>query len=86
MKLDDTVLVRIVQIIQEAMLTGTDCVDFMRLIELKQGTDENKLVLTEAYLESVEKEHKKLLDFANAHQSNTDASPSTDVQLTDNDN
>lgn len=64
MKLDDTVLVRIVQIIQEAMLTGTDCVDYMRLIELEESGDDGKLVLTENYKDTVKKEHNDLLEFA----------------------
>ena len=63
MKLDDSVLVRIVQIIQEAMLTGTDCVDYMRLIELEKN-DNDKLIMTQTYTELVEKEHQNLLEFA----------------------
>lgn len=69
MKLDDSVLVRIVQIIQEAMLTGTDCVDYMRLIELEDsGKDDGKLVLTQQYTDTVQKEHNDLIEFAKAQQ------------------
>jgi len=62
-KLDDAVLVRIVQIIQEAMLTGTDCVDYMRLMELEVDNG-GKLHLTEHYKTVVEKEYETLLEFA----------------------
>ena len=65
MKLDDSVLVRIVQIIQEAMLTGTDCVDYMRLIEL-ETSENDKLVLTQNYVDTVKKEHNDLVEFANS--------------------
>ena len=69
MKLDDTVLVRIVQIIQEAMLTGTDCVDYMRLIELEESSEnKGKLVLTEQYQEVVAREHEQLLEYADKNK------------------
>ena len=45
------------------MLTGTDCVDYMRLMELEADKD-GKLHLTEHYKTVVEKEHKTLLEFA----------------------
>jgi hypothetical protein len=67
MKLDDSVLVRIVQIIQEAMLTGTDCVDYMRLIEL-ETSENDKLVLTQNYVDTVKKEHNDLVEFAKTQQ------------------
>ena len=65
-KLDDSVLIRIVQIIQEAMLTGTDCIDYMRLIELHcdDTNDSNKLMLTDHYKTVIETEYKTLLEFA----------------------
>ena len=67
MKLDDSVLGRIVQIIQEAMLTGTDCVDYMRLIEL-ETSENDKLVLTQNYVDTVKKEHNDLVEFAKTQQ------------------
>ena len=67
MKLDDSVLVRIVQIIQEAMLTGTDCGDYMRLIEL-ETSENDKLVLTQNYVDTVKKEHNDLVEFAKTQQ------------------
>lgn len=60
-KLADEVIARIAQIIQEALLTGTDAIDKFRAIELcKQGKDE--LVLSENYKQVVKDDHQKLLD------------------------
>lgn len=61
-KLDDSVIARIAQILQESMLFSTDCCDSMRCIELEPApTDEfgvhhEKLVMTRAYSESVKAE------------------------------
>lgn len=62
MKLSDQVLSRIVQIVQEGILTGTDVVDLLRQIDVEvdqQNVDE--LVLTQNYCELVKKQHEKLL-------------------------
>ena len=68
-KLDDTVLARIIQIVQEAMLTGIDSCDVMRAIELeKSQSDEHRLVLTKAYEDMVKKEYDNLLEFAKKQQ------------------
>ena len=64
-KLCDSVLARLMQVIQEAMLTGIDATDLMRAIELKEDDKRNgTLVLTDTYSELVTKEHNKLLEFA----------------------
>jgi hypothetical protein len=63
-KLHDTVLMRIVQIIQEAMLMGVDCVDIMRQVEVEYSSEENKLVLTEDYKKMVVDHHEKWLEEA----------------------
>jgi hypothetical protein len=53
----------VVQIIQEAMLLGVDCVDLLREIRLCHCTnDSNVLVLTDAYVQHVAEMHKKLLE------------------------
>ena len=62
-KLCDTVLARVMQIVQEAMLTGTDCVDLMRVMEL-QESDSGALVLTDDYKQLVKKEHDDLIKLA----------------------
>tara|TARA_Y100000310_G_scaffold91181_1_gene88487 strand:+ start:7448 stop:7672 length:225 start_codon:yes stop_codon:yes gene_type:complete len=61
-KLSDNVLRRIVQIVQEGFLTGTDVADHMRMIKL--DVDENnssQLVLTEEYKTLVEGQHESML-------------------------
>lgn len=63
-KLHDTVLMRIVQIIQEAMLVGVDCVDIMRQVEVEFSPEENKLVLTEDYKKMIVEHHEKWLEEA----------------------
>lgn len=61
-KLNDNVLRRIVQIVQEGMLTGTDVADHMRMIRLTPNTDDqDSLVLTDEYLEVVQGQHDTLL-------------------------
>ena len=63
-KLHDIVLMRIVQIIQEAMLMGVDCVDIMRQVEVEFSPEENKLVLTEDYKKMIVEHHEKWLEEA----------------------
>jgi hypothetical protein len=61
-KLNDNVLRRIVQIMQEGMLTGTDVADHMRMIRLTPSTeDAESLVLTDDYIKLVETQHETLL-------------------------
>jgi len=66
-KLCDTVLARVMQIVQEAMLTGTDCVDLMRVMELQEGNN-GTLVLTDGYKQLVKKEHDDLIKLAEERQ------------------
>lgn len=63
-KLHDSVLVRFVQIIQEAMLMGVDCVDIMRQVEIEHDAQEDKFVLTQEYKQMVENHHKLWLENA----------------------
>jgi hypothetical protein len=74
-KLSDEVLGRIVQIIQEAMIVGLDCVDLMRMIELQSSADnESVLELCEDYRKRVEDMHEAWLKKARELQQNTTAS------------
>ncbi len=60
-KLADSVLHRVVQIVQEAFLTGVDCADIMRQIRLQvDDNDSNSLVLTSEYKKQVTEMHLKL--------------------------
>lgn len=62
MKLADSVLARFVQIIQEAMLLGIDCVDIMRQVRIvPDASDPHVLVLSEAYQRDVKQMHDKLM-------------------------
>jgi len=64
-RLDDNVLRRIVQIMQEGMLTGTDVADHMRMIRLQSSEDDaDILVLTEDYTELVSGQHETMLQEA----------------------
>jgi hypothetical protein len=61
-RLDDEVLLRFVQIIQEAMLLGVDCADIMRQVRLERsGESTEYLVLTKEYKNLVSEHHTKLL-------------------------
>lgn len=65
MKLTDNVIARIAQIVQEAILTGTDCIDLLREIEVIQApADESSLILTPEYELKVIESHNQLLEKA----------------------
>ncbi len=63
-KVSDSVWHRVVQIIQEAMITGVDCADLMRQIRLTTSEDTTTLVLTQAYEKQVHEMHAKYLSEA----------------------
>ena len=63
-KLDDSVIARIAQVLQESIMTGSDIVDHMRLMRLETGADGQTLLLTSEYKEVIENYHRKLLDRA----------------------
>ena len=70
LKLADSVLHRFVQIIQEAMLTGTDCADHMRMVRLvADSSDPHTLVLSDEYKAQVEQIHQKYLAEIESHRS-----------------
>ena len=57
----DSVWGRVMQIVQEAMLTGIDCVDLLREMRLRVcNKDPNVLVMTQGYVQHVIESHKKL--------------------------
>lgn len=63
MKLADSVLMRIVQVVQEGILVGCDVVDIMRQIDVVIDPDNtNQLVLTSEYVNMVKQQHQKMLD------------------------
>ena len=61
-RLSDNVLRRIVQVMQEGLLTGTDVTDHMRMIRLEENADDStQLVLTDEYQKLVESQHEAML-------------------------
>lgn len=65
MKFADSVWHRVVQIVQEAMLTGVDCGDLLRQVRVvPDETDPHVLVLSSEYERQVKEMHEKLLQQA----------------------
>ena len=60
MKLNDEVIAHIAQLVQLAILTGTDIVDNLRQITLKKSDEE--LFLESEYQKQVEKNIEKMLN------------------------
>ena len=58
--LSDEVITQIAKIIQLAILTGTDVVDNLRMVELT-SSEGDKLVLTDEYRERGDEQIEKLL-------------------------
>jgi hypothetical protein len=67
-KFADEVWHRVVQIVQEAMLSGVDCADLLRQIRVTEN-DDGDLVLTAAYQKQVKEMHDKMLEHARELQS-----------------
>lgn len=75
-RISDEVWHRVVQIVQEAMLTGIDCVDLLRQVRVKPELDMEEgpsLYLTEGYRTFVKEYHQKLLDEAAQKQAEANA-------------
>ncbi len=62
MRLDDSVIGHIAQLVQIAILTGTDVVDHMRMVRLADS--DNVLYLDPAYQELADNNIKKMLETA----------------------
>lgn len=61
-KLSDSVSMRLVQIFQEAIMTGVDGADLLRQVRLQvDENDTSTLVLTPEYAQQVKDMHEKLL-------------------------
>lgn len=75
LKFADSVWHRVVQIVQEAMLTGVDCGDLLRQVRVvPDETDEHVLVLSADYERQVKEMHEKLLKQAREIQAASGAS------------
>lgn len=65
LRLADSVLHRVIQMVQEAMLLGVDVADLMRQIELRpDASDSHMLVLTDDYLAQIKRWHTEMLERA----------------------
>jgi hypothetical protein len=65
MTLTDQVIAEISRLLQVAIITGTDVVDNLRLLELEaDDTQEGYLVLSENYVERAERNINKMLKTA----------------------
>ena len=60
MNLDDTAIAQIVKLIQMALLTGTDIVDHLRMMQLEVN-DKNKIVLNSEYAVIFDEQIGKML-------------------------
>jgi len=62
LKFADSVWHRVVQIVQEAMLTGVDCSDLLRQIRcVPDENDASVMVLSHGYQTQVREMHEKML-------------------------
>lgn len=60
MNLEDSAIAQIVKLIQMALLTGTDIVDHLRMMQLEVN-DSNKIVLNTEYAEIFNEQIEKML-------------------------
>lgn len=60
MNLEDTTIAQIVKLIQMALLTGTDIVDHLRMMQLEVDSN-NKIVLNTEYAEIFNDQIEKML-------------------------
>lgn len=67
MNLSDNVIAHIAQLVQLAILTGTDVVDHLRGVELTVDEESNRLFLTEAYQARSEDNIARMLEQLPAH-------------------
>ena len=58
-QLSDNVIARVVQILQEGMITGTDITDHMRMIRVETD-NEGKLQLSPAYVKQIQEGFEKI--------------------------
>jgi len=76
MKFRDSVWHRVVQIVQEAMLTGVECSDLLRQVRVvPDETDPSHLVLSPDYERQVKDMHEKMLKQAREMQAAASVGP-----------
>ncbi len=67
MKLNDSSIAQIVKLIQMALLTGTDVVDHLRMLQLTLD-DNNSLVIDQNYLDAFNNSIDKMIQNSNNMQ------------------
>lgn len=65
MNLDDTAIAQIVKLIQMALITGTDIVDHLRMMQL-EVSDTNKIILDKEYSKIFNEQIQKMLEASDA--------------------
>lgn len=60
-KISDSVWARVIQIVQEAIMTGTDAADIMRMVRVEVADNDEELVLTEDYKRMVKEHYEEML-------------------------
>tara|TARA_B100001094_G_C17868321_1_gene640831 strand:- start:357 stop:575 length:219 start_codon:yes stop_codon:yes gene_type:complete len=61
MNLDDTAIAQIVKLIQMALLTGTDIVDHLRMMQMEVN-ENNKVILNSEYEKIFNEQVEKMVD------------------------
>ena len=61
MNLDDTTIAQIVKLIQMALLTGTDIVDHLRMMQM-EVSENNKIILNKEYKKIFDEQIEKMVD------------------------
>ena len=64
MNLSNQVIAEISRLLQVALLTGTDVVDNLRLLEIKEDAEVGNLVLTDEYVERSERNIERMIEEA----------------------
>lgn len=71
MNLDDTTIGQIVKLIQMALLTGTDIVDHLRMMQL-DVSDTNKIILNREYAQIFNEQIEKMLEASSSMKDSED--------------
>ena len=64
MNLSNQVIAEISRLLQVALLTGTDVVDNLRLLEIKEDSETGKLMLTDEYVKRSNRDIERMIEDA----------------------
>ena len=68
MKLDDKVIAHVAKVLQVAIITGTDVVDNLRMLELEVDPDTDLLTVDNTYLKSFDNNVNEMIAEATTNQ------------------